>query len=137
MMPLSEKGRFAPPPRIAGRGQEVALSLAAWPHVHSRTHWLLGNEEVVDGADFYVGGEELGHLHLDGTAHIAVGEELAAAIVEARLARRFHYSDAFVVFEVRTEDDVPHVLWLFELRYHAILGLPVEELIARIREAVG
>lgn len=69
-MKLEEKGRFAPPPTLDKVAQRVSDAVAAWEGVHARTHWLLGNENEVDGADFYLGDEELGHIHLDSEAHV-------------------------------------------------------------------
>lgn len=67
-------GRYAPPPPpLPAAAEKVSSALASWPDVHARTHWQLGNEHRVDGADFYLGGEELGHLHLHGEAHVATG----------------------------------------------------------------
>ena len=43
MIKLSEKGRFAPPPKLEGAAaQRVAETVAAWDGVVARTHWLLG-----------------------------------------------------------------------------------------------
>jgi hypothetical protein len=62
-------GSFVPPPTLSPKhAQALSETLASWALVHARTHWLLGDESVADGADFYLGDEELGHLHLDGEA---------------------------------------------------------------------
>jgi len=132
-MKLSEKGRHAPPPVLRPRhAQALAEDLGGWAEVIARTHWLLGDESVVDGADFYVGENELGHLHLDGEAHVAVGRRLAAALVDAELARPFAYSKAFVTWPVRTAEDRAHARFLFELRYEILLGTPEAALLARV-----
>lgn len=130
-MKLSEKGRFAEPPRLPANAQTVSETLAEWPDVHARTHWLLGNEEEVDGADFYVGEEEIGHIHLGGEAHVAVGKKLGAALVAAGRAKPFRWSDAFVVFSIRTARDVTAALGLFELAYARRRGTPECELVAK------
>jgi len=54
------KGRFAPPPKLKAAAQRVSEAVAAWQGVHARTHWLLGDEREVDGADFYLGENEVG-----------------------------------------------------------------------------
>ncbi len=127
-MKLAEKGRFAPPPALPTHAQRVSETIAAWPSVHARTHWLLGDEREVDGADFYVGQEELGHIHLDGEAHIAVSKPMRAALIEAGLAQAFRWSSSFVVFRIETAEDCRAALALFELAYRRRQGASDAEL---------
>ena len=141
-MKLAQKGSFAPPPRLPHAAQALSELLACWPRVHARTHWRLGDERFVDGADFYrgdlsartvhTGEDELGHLHLDGEAHVAVGEKLADALVRAGLASRFRWSPAFVTHPIASEADVKHGAWLFQLRYDALEGAAEPELLDRV-----
>ncbi len=131
-MKLDEKGRFAPPPRLPSAAQRVSEAVAAWEGVHARTHWLLGDETEVDGADFYVGQEELGHIHLDSEAHVMVSSALADALIRAGLGERFRWSRAAVVFGIERPSDVEHALWLFRLNYDRRRGTPSDELFARI-----
>jgi Family of unknown function (DUF5519) len=133
-MKLSEKGRFAPPPKLPKHAQGVSKALASWADVHARTHWLLGDETEVDGADFYVGQEEIGHLHLEGEAHVATGSVLRKALVAAKLASPFRWSSKFVVHDVGRAADVEHALWLFRIAYDRAHGVSDEDLIARVRE---
>ena len=133
-MKLAEKGRYAPPPALEANAQRVAQTLATWPGVHARTHWLLGDENEVDGADFYVGEDEVGHIHLDSEAHVFAGKELARALIESGLARRFEWSAEAVVFEIRRRSDVRHALWLFDLSYRRRRGLSVAALLRRVEE---
>lgn len=132
-MKLSDKGRYAPPPSLPKHAQVVSEALASWPEVHARTHWLLGDENVVDGADFYVGDEEIGHLHLDGEAHVAVSAPLRRALVEAGLAEPFEWNRSFVVTRVRRERDIEHAKALFRLAYDRRRGAKEEELLDRAR----
>ncbi len=131
-MKLFEKGRYSPPPPLPAAAQQVSTTLASWPDVHARTHWQLGNERRVDGADFYLGEEELGHLHLDGEAHVATGLPIRKALVAANLAEPFHWSTAFVVHAVAKQPDVDHALWLFRLAYDRRRGVSDAELIERV-----
>jgi hypothetical protein len=113
-MNLAQKGHFAPPPTLAPpHAQALSQSLAAWPGVHARTHWFLGDESTVDGADFYVGDDELGHLHLDGEAHVA----------------------AFVTWPVSTAAERTHAEWLFSLRFAMLNGTPLDSVLARLPRA--
>lgn len=131
-MKLADKGRYAPPPRLPVHAQAVSSALASLPHVHARTHWLLGDETRVDGADFYVDEQELGHIHLDGEAHIAVTKPLRVALVEAGLASPFRYSPAFVVYSITSAAHVAPARALFELAYARLRGASTAELLARI-----
>lgn len=134
-MKLSEKGRFAPPPKLEPKfAQALSETLSSWSGVHARTHWQLGNESVVDGADFYVGEEELGHLHLDGDAHVAVGAALRNALVERGLARPFPWSREFVTWRVTSAASRDRAEWLFSLRLAALGGASVESLLATVTE---
>lgn len=132
-MKLDEKGRFAPPPKQPKHAQVVSETLASWPEVHARTHWLLGDETEIDGADFYTGEEEIGHLHPEGQAHVATGLAMRKALVAAELAAPFEWSSKFVVYDVRRTSNVAHALWLFRLAYDRVRGTTDRELLARIR----
>jgi len=132
-MKLSEKGRFTPPPRLEPKhAQALSETLASWASVHARTHWLLGDESVVDGADFYVGDDELGHLHLDGDAHVAVGSALRDVLVAGALARPFRWSREFVTWKVSSTASREHAEWLFTLRLDALGGATLATLMERI-----
>lgn len=99
-MKLSEKGRFAPPPALPMHARLVSSTIASWDDVHARTHWLLGDETEIDGADFYVGEEEIGHLHMEGEAYVATGLALRKALVAAKLASPFRWSTSFLVHDL-------------------------------------
>ncbi len=131
-MKLSEKGRFAPPPPLPKLAQRVAETVGAWDGVHARTHWLLGDENEVDGADFYLGQEELGHIHLDGEAHVFLPRSIVASLVAAGLGRPFEWSANVVVLRIVRAKDVEHALWLFELSRDRRRGATVGSLAARV-----
>ena len=86
-LPREAKGPLAPPPRLGGPVQAVADAVAAWPEVEATTHWRLDDQTRVDGIDFYVGPDELGHIHLDGSIHLATTPELGAEMVAEGLGR--------------------------------------------------
>jgi len=134
-MKLAEKGRFAPPPRLPTHAQAVSRALSTWPNVHARTHWRLGDEQVVDGADFYVGERELGHIHLDGEAHIAVPPAVRKALIAAGRAAPFRWSQGFVVYEITNAADVAAAQALFEIAYDHLHGAGSAELVARCSNA--
>jgi hypothetical protein len=105
--------------------------------VESRTHWQLGDETIVDGADFYVGERELGHLHLYAEAHIALPRALRDPVIAAGLARPFRYSDSFVVHRVKTSAEVDATEWLFRLAYDRLEGVSLGALKTKIAEREG
>ena len=114
-MKLSEKGTFAPPPRLPAASDKVATTLACWEGVLARAHWLLGDETQIDGADFYFGDDELGHIHLDGEAHVVLPPAVADRVIAAGGGRRFPWSRSIVVFPIVKASDRAHALWLFDL----------------------
>ena len=75
-MSPADKGSMAPAPKLTGSLGEVASAVLAWPGVKATTHWHLLDRSRVDGVDFYVDQEELGHLHLDGSLHLATNSTL-------------------------------------------------------------
>ena len=80
-LPRRAKGPIAPPPALAGKLKAVADAVAAWPDVEATTHWRFDQPDRVDGVDFYVGPDELGHIHLDGSIHLATTLRLGAELV--------------------------------------------------------
>ena len=136
-MKLVEKGRFVPPPQLKMAPQRVSEALAAWEGMHARTHWYLGDEQVVDGADFYVGEHEVGHIHLYSEAHIMLPLAVAEAVIKAGLARPFRWMRACIVFQIDRVADVEHALWLFQLSYDRGRGVKTSELLERVAAYVA
>ena len=80
-LPRAAKGPLAPPPGLDGALEAISGAIAAWPSVEATTHWHLNDKTQVDGIDFYVGDDELGHIHLDGSIHLATTPELGGRMV--------------------------------------------------------
>ncbi len=99
-LPREAKGRLAPPPELDGPLRVVAEAVASWPEVQSTTHWHLCDKDRVDGIDFYVGQDELGHIHLDGSIHLATTRELGAKLVAEGLGRPFPYAQGWTMASV-------------------------------------
>jgi len=131
-MTRTEKGRVAPAPRLEATAQAVADEVAALPGVTVQAHWEIGSQADVNGTDFYVGEDELGHIHLDGEAHIPVGAALAEVLIAAGLARRFPWSRVFVVVDTA---DREAALRVFRLRRAQIAGASAAALRAQIAAA--
>lgn len=88
-LPRELKGPLVPPPTLEGPIRGVADAVAAWPDVQATAHWRLNDPTRVDGVDFYVGPDELGHIHLDGSIHLATSPELGARLMAEGLGRPF------------------------------------------------
>ena len=131
-MSRASKGRIAPAPQLRPLAQRVADSVVALPGVVAQAHWEIGSQTAVNGTDFYVDEHELGHIHLDGEAHIPVGADLARALIEKKLARRFRWSNSFVVVDTENYDGAMN---MFRLRRAQIDGVGEVELLAQISHA--
>lgn len=128
-MSREAKGRVAPAPRLPPEAQAVADAVAALPSVSVQAHWEIGSQTEVNGTDFYVGEQELGHIHLDGETHIPLGDSLAKLVIANKLARRFRWSSAFVVVDSR---ELEAAVWIFGLRRAQIAGVDDSELRRRV-----
>jgi len=133
-MELCKKGHFAVRPLLDGPAELVACNVEKWASVHARTHWQLGDETIIDGADFYVAERELGHLHLYPEAHIAMPRALRDTLIAAKLARPFRWSESFVVHRVKTSTEARATEWLFRLAYDRLRGVSLATLQQRIGE---
>ncbi len=99
-MARADKGPMAPPPLLAEPMRSVADAVAGWPGVIATTHWHLHRRSQVDGIDFYVGEQELGHIHLDGSIHLATSPALGKVLVTEGRARPFRWADGWVEAEI-------------------------------------
>ena len=131
-MTLEEKGAIMPPPELSTFPQEVSKEIQSWNNITAATHWQLYNRTKPDGADFYIGPEELGHIHLNGEVHLACGKELAAVLIKNKLGEKFPYGSDWITSPIESADDAAHAVWLFKLNYKRIKGEPVEKLIQEI-----
>ena len=136
-MKLEDKGPMAPPPVLEGWAQNVSLEIQSWPKIISATHWRFGYPTQVDGADFYVGEHELGHIHLDGEIHLVVPQRLAKTLIDAKLAQKFRWGIDWVQFPINSEASARHATWLFKISYDLINGADETELIKRIELAAS
>ena len=133
-MALASKGRYMPPPVLNEPMQTLSVAIQSWPGVIAATHWHLYRSDEVDGADFYVGTDELGHIHLDGEVHLATSLALREALLSEGLARPFPYYRSWVETSMRPGKEARHAGWLFQLNYDRLAGVPIETLRARIME---
>ena len=128
-MKLNDKGPIAPPPELSKHLQFVSDRIQSWPGVLAATHWDLYSPSQVDGADFYLGDDELGHIHLNGEVHIPLSAHDHASAIATGLASRFRYG-AFgsgsyrfwVEANVRNKAEAEIAVTLFELSYRRSSG---------------
>ena len=135
-MRLESKGEIRPPPKLKGPAQSVSLEVQSWPGIIAATHWFLEDRSQVDGADFYVGEEELGHIHLDGELHLCVTVGLRRRLIEAGLAEALPWASDCVQAPISSRRDAKNAVWLFRLAYDRLRGTPILDLRQRIREGV-
>ena len=134
-MKLQDKGPTITPPVLDGWAQNVSLEIQSWPDIISATHWRFGDPTQVDGADFYAGEHELGHIHLDGEIHLVVPQRLAKRLVDAKLAQKFRWGADWVQFPINSAASAQHATWLFQISYDCINGRSELDLIQRIELA--
>jgi hypothetical protein len=135
-MRLETKGEIRPPPKLKGPAQSVSLEIQSWPGVIAATHWFLYDRTQVDGADFYVGEKELGHIHLDGELHLCLTVGLRRRLIKAGLAEALPWAEDCVQAPISSRRDARNALWLFRLGYDRLTGAPISELRRRVLEAV-
>lgn len=116
-MKLAEKGKIIPPPVLSKYSEMVSKEIQQWPAIISATHWEIWNRNKPNGADFYVGELELGHIHLDGSVHIPSTKRFSEALLKSGLAQKFPYAENWVQFNISDEESATHATWLFKLHY--------------------
>ncbi len=136
-MLLESKGEVRPPPKLKGPAQSVSAEIQSWRRIVAATHWDFDDRTQVDGADFYVGEKELGHIHLDGELHLCLTVGLRRRLIEAGLAEALPWAEDCVQAPISSRRDAKNAVWLFRLAYDRLTGTPIPELRRRIREAVS
>jgi Family of unknown function (DUF5519) len=135
---LEEKGPIQAAPVLSGAAESVSVEIQSWPGIISATHWHFHDAKRVDGADFYVGLAELGHIHLSGQAHISTSAGLSAPLLRKGFASRMPWGGeayaSWTLFDIRTPTDAAHAIWLFRLQYDLLQGAAEPDLIAQIEQ---
>lgn len=135
-MRLADKGPIKPPPLLNGPAAATAEAVMSWTEVIAAAHWALRRPNEIDGVDFYVGEQELGHIHLDAVMHLATPPDLGSVLVECGLAKRFPYAGAayegWILYRIRNAEEAAHAAWLFRLAYDRLMGVGISELRQRI-----
>jgi Family of unknown function (DUF5519) len=96
----ADKGPIAPPPLLEAPLQLIVDAVTSWAGISATVHWYRLDQSQVDGVDFYWNEEELGHLHLDGSLHLATSPELGQALITEGVAKPFRYQTGWVEEQV-------------------------------------
>ncbi len=134
-MKLEEKGPISPPPQLSEPSEAVSQTIRLWDDIIAVTHWDRVDQTRVDGADFYVGEEELGHIHLNGDLHLATTRAIYHALIKAELALSLPYgsgNNRWVLYRIREFAHRAHATWLFRLCYDRLKGTSETDLLERI-----
>ncbi len=122
-LPRDAKGPLAPPPVLDGMIKVIAEAIAQWRDVDATTHWRFDAPDRVDGVDFYVGSNELGHIHLDGSIHLATTSPLCAELVAEGLGQPFAWGRGWTVAHVNRLG-VEKSVGLFRRNYDRLTEVP-------------
>lgn len=117
-MKLKEKGKIIPPPELSKYCEIVSKEIQQLPEIISATHWEILDRNKPNGADFYFGELELGHIHLDGLLHIPFTQEFSLALIAKGLAKKFPYAVNWIQFKIVDQESANHATWLFKLHYN-------------------
>jgi hypothetical protein len=93
----------------------VAEEILSWPGTTQGTHRF-------GGVEFRAYGHEIGHMHGSQQADLPFPVRLREALVAAGRAAPHHIlpQTGWVTFYIRSQDDVPALLDLFQLSYERI-----------------
>jgi len=136
-MKLASKGRIIPPPVLGQYPEMVSKEIQQWKDIIAATHWEIHDRNAPNGADFYVGELELGHIHLDGELHVPSTREFSQALLNAGLAQKFPYAANWIAFKIHDQPSANHAIWLFELHYKNLTGADTEQLLQSIADYPG
>jgi hypothetical protein len=95
-----------------GHLDEFEREVSSWAGVSEHAHRFGGRE-------FRLGDAEVGHIHIGGILDIPFPRALRDALLDEDLAEEHHWvpNSGWITYRVRTDDDLPHALWLARLSY--------------------
>ena len=85
-MKLEEKGKIIPPPVLSKFSEIVSQEIQTWEGIISATHWEIWNRNKANGADFYFGELELGHIHLERDDTYSINRRIFKKINKSRFS---------------------------------------------------
>ncbi len=120
-MSRANKGPIEPAPHLEEALQAVADIVSTWPNISATVHWNVFRPTQIDGTDFYVDEEELGHIHLDGYIHLATSLRFGAALIAEGRAEPFPYVEGWVQAKIAEVGQATAVA-LFRRNYDRLVG---------------
>jgi hypothetical protein len=92
--------------------KKLEEEISAWPHVSVHPHRFGGTE-------FLFGSAEVGHIHIGGIVDIPFPRPIRDALLVEGLAEEHRWvpNSGWITFQVRSEEDLSHALWLMRLSY--------------------
>jgi len=90
----------------------LEAEVSAWPNLSIHPHRFGGRE-------FRFGNAEVGHVHTGGTVDIPFPRSIRDALLAEGLAEEHRWvpDSGWTTFQMRSETDLRHALWLMRLSY--------------------
>ena len=103
--------------------------VSEWPNIETHSHRFGGRE-------FRTGGAEVGHVHTGGTVDIPFPRVIHDVLLAEGLAEEHRWvpNSGWITFQVRSQEDLAHALWLMRISYlrYALKSVPdAHELLER------
>lgn len=92
--------------------QQVQQEVSSWDGVTESPHRF-------GGVEFKLANAEVGHIHQNGLVDIPFPMKIRNQLVLEGLVSKHHVltNSGWISFRVRSENDVPHAIWLLKLSY--------------------
>lgn len=92
--------------------EQIQTEVTSWEGVSAAPHRF-------GGVEFNIGKAEIGHFHPGGVIDIPFPMNLRNQLLTEGLVSKHHWlpDSGWVTFRVRSEADIPRVLWLLKLSY--------------------
>ena len=92
--------------------ERLAQEMSSWPGVSTHPHRF-------GGVEFRFKAAEIGHIHRGGTVDIPFPRSVRNALLVEGLAleHRWVPNSGWITFQVRSEENFKHAVWLMRLSY--------------------
>jgi hypothetical protein len=92
--------------------KQLEKEVSAWPNISADPHQFAARE-------FRFGDAEVGHVHAGGVVDIPFPRPIRDALLAQGLAEEHRWvpNSGWITFQVRSEQDLKHALWLMRLSY--------------------
>ena len=92
--------------------KKLEEEISTWPHISVHPHRFGATE-------FRFGSAEVGHVHTGGIVDIPFPRSVRDALLAEGLAEEHRWvpNSGWITFQMRSEKDLSHALWLMRLSY--------------------